>query len=371
MKDKKGAKNVASSHLSWIENDETSDNSDVDDNFPGETLMEITTKDEPWFADFANYLAETRKILDQCHHGLTGRHYGPNTTAKKVLDSGFYWPTVIKKAHTLVRLCRACQKTCNISKRDEMPLNNIQKEKNSDVMLIELIKNNDCPNNEKMERDDDVLNEEEFVEDHFNIFSTRRELAYHKHLHVGRAYINLESPLNIMTRTLYNWIMTNPLGHRKDSKSPSRISNFTGRVRGMPIFIGNLTYALDFMIVEDISLVIDPRMSLVVLGKPFVELSNMTYDLSLGVVKFTSGIEEISYKMPHKIKQYDSLLDMEKEITKSVYFRNEGDKRKEVEYVMSKILGFYKECLELGPEYQTRPKESSSRSDVDDQGGVT
>ncbi|GJZ79957.1 reverse transcriptase domain-containing protein [Tanacetum coccineum] len=28
----------------------------VDDNFPGETLMEINTKDEPWFADFANYL---------------------------------------------------------------------------------------------------------------------------------------------------------------------------------------------------------------------------------------------------------------------------------------------------------------------------
>ncbi|GKE66555.1 hypothetical protein Tco_1520716, partial [Tanacetum coccineum] len=27
-----------------------------DDNFPGETLMEINTKDEPWFADFANYL---------------------------------------------------------------------------------------------------------------------------------------------------------------------------------------------------------------------------------------------------------------------------------------------------------------------------
>ncbi|GJZ33622.1 reverse transcriptase domain-containing protein [Tanacetum coccineum] len=33
-----------------------SDDSDVDDNFPGETLMEITTNDTPWFADFANYL---------------------------------------------------------------------------------------------------------------------------------------------------------------------------------------------------------------------------------------------------------------------------------------------------------------------------
>ncbi|GJV78903.1 reverse transcriptase domain-containing protein, partial [Tanacetum coccineum] len=34
----------------------SSDDSEVDDNFPGETLMEINTKDEPWFADFANYL---------------------------------------------------------------------------------------------------------------------------------------------------------------------------------------------------------------------------------------------------------------------------------------------------------------------------
>ncbi|GJV06529.1 reverse transcriptase domain-containing protein [Tanacetum coccineum] len=35
---------------------QSSDDSEVDDNFPGETLMEINTKDEPWFADFANYL---------------------------------------------------------------------------------------------------------------------------------------------------------------------------------------------------------------------------------------------------------------------------------------------------------------------------
>nr|GEU35298.1 reverse transcriptase domain-containing protein [Tanacetum cinerariifolium] len=29
---------------------------EVDDNFLGEILMEINTRDEPWFADFANYL---------------------------------------------------------------------------------------------------------------------------------------------------------------------------------------------------------------------------------------------------------------------------------------------------------------------------
>ncbi|GKD12304.1 reverse transcriptase domain-containing protein [Tanacetum coccineum] len=157
IKDRKGTENVTVDHLSRIENDETSDDNEVDDNFLRETLMEINTEDEPWFADFANYLVsdiipkgmtyqqknklfsdikhyfweepylfkvcsdgmikrcisgpETQIILDQCHHGPTGGHYGPYTTAKKVLDSGFYWRTIIKEAHTQVRLCEACQKT--------------------------------------------------------------------------------------------------------------------------------------------------------------------------------------------------------------------------------------------------------------------
>ncbi|GJX57257.1 reverse transcriptase domain-containing protein [Tanacetum coccineum] len=55
IKDRKGTENVAADHLSRLENNETSDDSEVDDNFPGETLMEININ-EPWFADFANYL---------------------------------------------------------------------------------------------------------------------------------------------------------------------------------------------------------------------------------------------------------------------------------------------------------------------------
>ncbi|GJY05202.1 hypothetical protein Tco_0371142, partial [Tanacetum coccineum] len=114
--------------------------------------------------------------------------------------------------------------------------------------------------------------------------------------------------------------------------------------------------------VEDISSVIDPRLLHVVLGRPFVEISNMTHDLSEGVVRFINGTNEIAYKMPHKIEQYNSLSNLEKEHTKSVYLRNEEDKRRGVEYVMSKILGFYKKYLELGPEYLTR---------IDDEGEVT
>nr|GEX16831.1 reverse transcriptase domain-containing protein [Tanacetum cinerariifolium] len=152
---KKGTENVAADRLSQIENDETSDDSEVDDNFPGETIMEINTKDEPWFPDFANYLVsdiipkgmrhcvsgpETQTISNQCHHRLTSGHYGPNTTAKKVLDSGFYCPTIIKGAHTQVRLCEACKKTGNISKHDEMPLNSIQVCEIFDIWGIDFIR---------------------------------------------------------------------------------------------------------------------------------------------------------------------------------------------------------------------------------------
>ncbi|GJU49876.1 hypothetical protein Tco_1219431 [Tanacetum coccineum] len=88
----------------------------------------------------------------------------------------------------------------------------------------------------------------------------------------------------------------------------------------------------------------------------------MTHDPPKGVVRFTNGNDEVAYKMPHKIEQYNSLSNLEKEHTKSVYLRNKEDKRRGVEYVMSKILGFYKECLELGPEYLTG---------MDDEGKVT
>ncbi|GJV51059.1 hypothetical protein Tco_1446800, partial [Tanacetum coccineum] len=117
----------------------------------------------------------------------------------------------------------------------------------------------------------------------------------------------------------------------------------------MHVFVGNFTYIVDFMIVEDISSIIDPRLSQVVLGKPFVDISNMTHYPPEGVVRFINGSDEVAYK----IEQYNSLSDLEKEHTKSVYLRNKEDKKRGVEYVMSKILGFYKECFELGTEYVT------------------
>ncbi|GJY18726.1 hypothetical protein Tco_0390217 [Tanacetum coccineum] len=254
-----------------------------------------------------------------------------------------------------------------------------------DVMFIEIVKTND-----NYHKKDPEVGEQEV--EYFDIFPTRSELAYHKylmcglipsiflrnpiitegcpsnlkipcnigHVHMEKAYIDLNSLLNIMNRMMYNWIMRRKLDPRENSDRG--VSNFTGRIKGMYVFVGNFTFVMDFMIVEDISSIIDPRLSQVVLGKLFVDISNMTHDPPEGVVRFTNGTDEIAYKMPHKIEYYNSLSDLEKKHTKSVYLRKDEDRRRGVEYVMSKILEFYKECLELGTEYVTG---------MDDEGEVT
>nr|GEY62985.1 reverse transcriptase domain-containing protein [Tanacetum cinerariifolium] len=60
-------------------------------------------------SDFA-ISAEAIDILKACHNGPTGGHHGPNYTVKKVFDSGFYWTTIYRDAHDLVKSCDACQR---------------------------------------------------------------------------------------------------------------------------------------------------------------------------------------------------------------------------------------------------------------------
>ncbi|GKC51949.1 hypothetical protein Tco_1074694, partial [Tanacetum coccineum] len=59
--------------------------------------------------------------------------------------------------------------------------------------------------------------------------------------------------------------------------------------------------------------------------------------------KGSATIEEL------KVEYFDTFLTR----SELAYHRNEEDKRKGVEYVMSRIMEFYKECLEVGPEYVT------------------
>ncbi|GJX19412.1 reverse transcriptase domain-containing protein [Tanacetum coccineum] len=177
IRDKKGAENLAADHLSRLENPHQGDleKKEINETFPLETLGMISFHGDsstPWFADIANYHAgnfvvkgmssqqkkkffkdvkhyfwddpylfrigadqvirrcvygqEAVDILMACHNGPTGGHHGANYTAKKVFDSGFYWPTIYRDAHDMVKSCDSCQRQGKISQKDEMPQNAIQ-----------------------------------------------------------------------------------------------------------------------------------------------------------------------------------------------------------------------------------------------------
>nr|GEY26554.1 reverse transcriptase domain-containing protein [Tanacetum cinerariifolium] len=161
------------------------ENKDINENFLLETLGKISSGSTPWFADIANYHVrnfivkgmssqqtkkffkdvkhyfwddpylfkicadqiirrcvhgqEANDILKACHEGPTGRHHGANFIAKKVFDAGFFWPTIYRDAHDLVKSCDSCQRQGKISQKDEMPQNAIQVCENFDVCGIDFI----------------------------------------------------------------------------------------------------------------------------------------------------------------------------------------------------------------------------------------
>ena len=170
IKDKKGTENLVADHLSRLEG--TRDDVPVNDEFPDEKLFTIEDKRAvPWFADYVNYLVakvippefnyqkkkrffahlkhyyweepilyrhcadqvirrcvpehEMHSILDHCHTLPCGGHFGGQRTAAKVLQSGFYWPSLFKDAHQFVSTCDKCQRMGNISRKDEPPMHPI------------------------------------------------------------------------------------------------------------------------------------------------------------------------------------------------------------------------------------------------------
>ncbi|GJU97359.1 hypothetical protein Tco_1326630 [Tanacetum coccineum] len=159
-----------------------------------------------------------------------------------------------------------------------------EKEMEADIEVEE--EESEFETNEEVE---EIIEEEEDDGDgeYFNLFPTMMELTHHEwllknprppwvkariktrspnntkiscmigHFFIRHAYIDLESPINIMSRRQYNQIMTYELTSRQKPSNPKKISNFVGRIRVLKIFIGSFTYECDFMILEDTTSIID------------------------------------------------------------------------------------------------------------------
>ena len=61
-------------------------------------------------------------ILWECHNRVVGGHVGGNSTTRKILQVGLWWPTVHKDVKEYVKKCDICQRTSKPSHKDELPL---------------------------------------------------------------------------------------------------------------------------------------------------------------------------------------------------------------------------------------------------------
>ena len=131
----------------------------IDDYFPDESLLSVSIM--PWFANIVNFFVSGQlpahwstqdkwKFLNEVKNFywddlylfkyypdqifrrcipdnevssvIKFCHFSSRKTTAKILQSGFYWPTMFKNSHAFCKTCENCQKFWSISKRHMMPL---------------------------------------------------------------------------------------------------------------------------------------------------------------------------------------------------------------------------------------------------------
>ncbi|GKC04182.1 hypothetical protein Tco_0995792 [Tanacetum coccineum] len=225
------------------------------------------------------------------------------------------------------------------------------------------------------ETEGETKEEEEDNPKHFDTFPTMKELRYHERLlknprppwvkakiktgnvnnvkfscmigqfNKEQAYLDLESPINVMSRLHYNWIMSNRLEPRRKPLNPKKNYNFVWRVKGLKVFVRNFTYECDFMVLEDTTSVIDHYLGSVVFGKPFVEATGLVYNKEEGTVVFERDKEKIMFKIPYKIDIFKHIDFMDISTNRIPPFIVESDDDNHEKT-------HYSDSLDLGPEYK-------------------
>ncbi|XP_060181201.1 uncharacterized protein LOC132610807 [Lycium barbarum] len=179
-----GSKVVVYTDHATLRSLETSEELDIDDAFPDERVLAVSSEVAPWYEDIANLLvtglipdeittyqktflrdshqyywdhpylfrtctnniirccvleSEVMDILKACHDFSIGGHLSGNRTATKVLECGYYWPTLYHDTNLMVKSCDQYQCQGVISKRHEMPMNFVMEVELFDVWGIDFM----------------------------------------------------------------------------------------------------------------------------------------------------------------------------------------------------------------------------------------
>jgi hypothetical protein len=70
---------------------------------------------------FQRYISDNKvsSVIKFCDSKACGGHFSSKKTTVKILQCGFYWPTMFRDKHVFCKVCENCQKSGFISKQKE------------------------------------------------------------------------------------------------------------------------------------------------------------------------------------------------------------------------------------------------------------
>ncbi|GJT49778.1 hypothetical protein Tco_0975935 [Tanacetum coccineum] len=182
--------------------------------------------------------------------------------------------------------------------------------------------------------DGEVLNE---IEEYRNAWKLCRKRKF-------VSYFDPFLPMNIITHKAYNTIMVEGL------KSKGR--NLVAIVRDVYLFVGSFTYVTDFVVLEDIEEFIISDIIEVVMAKPFRNVTQIEYDCVKGLVSFTRILDNYTFQMPRTIPMFKNGGYASWSKIPPIHVLSKMDLMNGFKYPHEKNKLMYKNCLNLGSEYQ-------------------
>ncbi|GJV90537.1 hypothetical protein Tco_1538350 [Tanacetum coccineum] len=175
------------------------------------------------------------------------------------------------------------------------------------------------------------------------------------HKFLANACIDVDLPMNSIRKDGYEY----------------RGRNFVGLERDMHVFVRNMSYVMDFTILENIETNIDPSLSHVVFGRPFVKIACLAITRKHRLMTFMDGIREVTFKTSYKDPELSELTREGHDLLSSRVILSKDDYDRGCRRLFDLENGFYKGTLKLGHEYRTGLEKRNNESEMNDEGEVT
>ncbi|GKD47649.1 hypothetical protein Tco_1276625 [Tanacetum coccineum] len=164
---------------------------------------------------------------------------------------------------------------------------------------------------------------------------------------IGYEYVNANFfpllSINVMSKRFYNSIMNDKVEYKG--------KNIVGAFMNIPIFVGNFTIVIDFAVVENMDAYHDDGIGDIIAGRPFCKEACVKASRFSRMITICKGNNNVTYQMERSYPRFKHLTIAQCNKIWPLLKVSAQDKLKGISHPYQKLKGFYKEVLNLVPEY--------------------